>query len=432
MIATRRYQIGDGKKHQHQGHFVPLPSTPSTTTRKTANHLGNHINTVTPTPSSVHETRPCLFPLGKKSREILKGFRSKIAGEPKSTSRRATKSALALQQLILDSSPLPASFKPSNGHHNGKIHFHPAVPQLRSKDVDRLKIQLLNPNQANLVIRKIRLLPSPPQVRRDVFEPACLESGRDRSRENGPIRAICLDCVEQQALGLIATAQQAQASQPFLCEKLGEQGNEAGLSREATRKPKPLPILLSLLQSPAVTTQSQAGPPKSLKVNNEADMKLSNDLLPFGLLCPPSALSLHRPLAGALPSSDTLKTGFEALVNAEKKIYDVGSPDHSGIVAPEDRMSVMTYWWGFELAMPPPTLAYLSKVRTICITLLELLSVIVYAVPGGARELAPFVKLISKYIETEFMPAAIVARSWDFDSPVKRSFVVKRPSTIAQ
>lgn len=44
---------------------------------------------------------------------------------------------------------------------------------------------------------------------------------------------------------------------------------------------------------------------------------------------------------------------------------------------------------------------YLSRAKAISISLLNLLLVIVYAVPGGTRELAPFVGVLSRYIESE-------------------------------
>ena len=50
---------------------------------------------------------------------------------------------------------------------------------------------------------------------------------------------------------------------------------------------------------------------------------------------------------------------------------------------------------------PPPTLAYLGRVKDLSVSLLDLLGIIVFAVPGGTRELAPFVGVLSRYIESE-------------------------------
>ena len=46
---------------------------------------------------------------------------------------------------------------------------------------------------------------------------------------------------------------------------------------------------------------------------------------------------------------------------------------------------------------------YLARAKGISLSLLNLLSVIVYAVPGGTRELAPFVGVLSRFIETEYV-----------------------------
>jgi len=35
-------------------------------------------------------------------------------------------------------------------------------------------------------------------------------------------------------------------------------------------------------------------------------------------------------------------------------------PDHKGVHPPTDRISVLTYWWGLEIVLPPPSIKYLS------------------------------------------------------------------------
>ncbi|RXK36557.1 hypothetical protein M231_06167 [Tremella mesenterica] len=267
----------------------------------------------------------------------------------------------------------------------------------------------------------------------------------------GPTRAVCLDVTEPQAASLIL-----QARKSHLQGQLPNQTSSTGSNSR-------LPVLLSLLQQTTSLTSAQfphsrqshhlssssRGSHSGVWRRDDNDEKAVTEgkaVLPFGLLMPPSAMSLHRPLAGALPTPETLKRGFEALLNAEGKVYNWGTPSHVGLSPPDDRMSVYTYWWGFELVLldtprptdiqPPPTLDYLNQVKEISVALLTLLGVIVYAVPGGTRELAPFVGVLSRYIETEwallkdqdqgqgvvcgatwFIPAAVVARPWDFDSP---------------
>jgi len=110
-------------------------------------------------------------------------------------------------------------------------------------------------------------------------------------------------------------------------------------------------------------------------------------------------------------------------------------PDHKGVYPPIDRMSVLTYWWGFELVLPTPTLAYLQKAQSISKTVVNFLTAMA-AVNNGVREILPFIRYISQFLEFEFgtilgqdqglgvvcaatwiMPAALVPRPWDFELP---------------
>ncbi|ORY33356.1 hypothetical protein BCR39DRAFT_519394 [Naematelia encephala] len=264
--------------------------------------------------------------------------------------RRATKAAIALRELILEPSAGSESLSPSTRT--------TTLPRLREKDVERLRTQLLKPSEAGAVIQQARTLPV-------------------RARQGvEPMRAVCLDCGDGQAEQLIRGARQRHAQEKHLAEH-----------RFSTIKSPPLPlarlpVLLSLLQ------------PK--------EYQHVDTTIPLGLFLPASAMSLHRPLAGALPSAETLRRGFDALLNAESKVYLYEGPSHAGISPPVDRLSIYTYWWGFELALPPPTLEYLSRAKQISISVLNLLSIVVYAVPGGTRELAPFVGVLSRFIETEW------------------------------
>jgi len=110
-------------------------------------------------------------------------------------------------------------------------------------------------------------------------------------------------------------------------------------------------------------------------------------------------------------------------------------PDHKGVHPPTDRISVLTYWWGLEIVLPPPSMKYLSNAQSVAGTLVNFLTAL-SLVNGGARELLPFVRYISQFIDFEFnmikrqdkgqgvvcastwiMPAALVPRPWDFPPP---------------
>ncbi|KIY46217.1 hypothetical protein FISHEDRAFT_5967, partial [Fistulina hepatica ATCC 64428] len=141
-------------------------------------------------------------------------------------------------------------------------------------------------------------------------------------------------------------------------------------------------------------------------------------------------------LAGAVPTAETIIKGIQRITPELMQLgYVTGraiTPDHSGVHPPTDRISVFTYWWGLEIALPPPTLAYLESADSISTALINFLSAL-SLVSGGVREILPFVRYISQFVDYEFqsikkedhgrgvvcaatwiMPAALVARQWDF------------------
>lgn len=96
---------------------------------------------------------------------------------------------------------------------------------------------------------------------------------------------------------------------------------------------------------------------------------------------------------------------------------------------------MLTYWWGLEVVLPEPTVRYLGTVDSISHALVNLLTVLAL-MSGGVREILPFVRYISQFIDFEWsavkaqdkgkgvvcaatwiMPAALVPRPWDFPDP---------------
>ena len=364
--------------------------------------------------------------------------------------RRATKAALALRELILDPTTPPT---PSTEAHPLSLAFLPpttrlekpdtdyfrtwtprrtsdrksTVPRLRPKDVERLRRQLLSPSSASLVIASARTLDPPlsnPNAR--------IGLGAE------PMRAVCLDCMEDQAESMIRQVKKAQAGRKGLEDKLGK--DKWGTVTIPPTAPARLPVLLSLLgpgriartskanvekqagsrvkveagvqpathsselqtlmegnplESPTLSPKDEVGKfsaaptllaPDEDRQASEARMSPSaqgdqvmssspaisqrgapcefcahrldlppspgtspdpsglvgDSLLPFGLFLPASAMSLHHPLAGALPTPETLRMGFDALINAESKVYQYQGPSHVGIRPPLDRLSMYT------------------------------------------------------------------------------------------
>ena len=144
-------------------------------------------------------------------------------------------------------------------------------------------------------------------------------------------------------------------------------------------------------------------------------------------------------LAGAVPTAEAVTTGLKLATPELLSLgYVTGQailPDHEGIHPPKDRMSVFTYWWGFELVLPAPSLAYLSSAISISNAALNSLTAIA-VLNAGLGEILPFIKGIRTFLEeninnmlrmdegngvvcaaTWLIPLALVARPWDFDDP---------------
>lgn len=388
--------------------FQPLPSTPIQTADKNTKSKSK----VTPKSKVKSRKLTSKRQPGPKSPRVPPSPRKfdTWSGSSLSTSRtrRATKAAIALRQLILDDTAHRPAEKASLGPVKGVVGSKKTtVPRLRGKDIERLQTQLLKPDLAGLVIAQARTLRN---------APTGLGLGEDEKGGSAPRLAVCLDVNESMADGLLASAVKDEKTRHQQEEKLAQ--HRYSTIKAAPPPPSRLPIILSLLEAlPDMTQRHQE----------------SATVFPLGLMSPPSALSLRRPLAGALPTPETLRRGFDALLNAESKVYRYEGPSHKGLYPPTDRLSIYTCkrvsrryglrllnlnrlvgfrasYGEFSQAVrvswlmshkPPPTVEYLSRVKQISTSLLNLLGIIVFAVPGGTRELAPFVGVLSRFIETE-------------------------------
>lgn len=211
----------------------------------------------------------------------------------------------------------------------------PMVPRLRGKDVERLQTQLLKPETAGMVIASARTLSGGPrsQLRLDALGLDTSSYGSDsRVALPGaePRWAVCLDVDEPTADDLLAAASKTERARRAQSDKLAE--DRYGTIKRPPAPPARLPIILSLLEAV----------PKLSDLTHGSDIDGHTPVLPLGLMQPPSAMSLHRPLAGALPTAETLRRGFDALLNAESKVYKYQGPSHRGLYPPSDRMSVFT------------------------------------------------------------------------------------------
>lgn len=79
-----------------------------------------------------------------------------------------------------------------------------------------------------------------------------------------------------------------------------------------------------------------------------------------------SAAGDGLPTPGKILGQVATSTGtFSALAGVTGRLIEA-SGSHEGLIAPpSDRMSILVYWWGYELVLPPPSLIYLGNARSV-------------------------------------------------------------------
>ncbi|KAH8119499.1 hypothetical protein DFH11DRAFT_1565361 [Phellopilus nigrolimitatus] len=288
--------------------------------------------------------------------------------------RRVQNDALAVQRLIVGST----AGSPPNAK---------ARPVSRSQ-LTKIKSDLMQPKSANRLIAKLRELPMPDGPVADKKSDTA-----PTAKTCGPIHAVCLESTE-------AEVREKHFS------KLGAE-SVASASLEA---------LTSLFNELHIV-----------------DLISAPD---FGLGQPGDGPGI---LAGAVPTAETVIEGVVKLTPQLMALgYATGKaalPDHTGVHPPTDRMSVITYWWGLELCLPPPSLVHLSNADSISHEVVNFLTAL-SLMNDGVREVLPFVRYISQFVDFEWnsiraqdegkgvvcaatwiMPAAMVPRPWDFSDP---------------
>jgi len=311
--------------------------------------------------------------------------------------KKAKKSALLVRSLIVGPT---ASESSTNSVVAGK-------PQL-----SKVKSQLIQPKTANKVIAQLRALP----VSNDSTS-TTRESGRTAE---GPIHAVCLEHTEAEEDAL-----------HFSKLKLEQQGQNGFAETQA--------FGISGIGFASFDTLTSL-----FDEMHVIDLIKSPDL---GLGQPGDGIGL---LAGAVPTAETVLEGVMKITPQLMALgYATGKavlPDHKGIYPPTDRISILTYWWGLELLLPPPTLKYLDSAQSISGAVINFLTAL-SLINNGVREIIPFVRYIAQFMDFEFnsikkqdcgrgvvcaatwiMPAAMVPRPWDFPPPINPSYEVHADS----
>ncbi|KAN0060229.1 hypothetical protein ACQY0O_007558 [Thecaphora frezii] len=151
------------------------------------------------------------------------------------------------------------------------------------------------------------------------------------------------------------------------------------------------------------------------------------------------------PGSAILGKAGQMSGAFNALADVSGAIVRA-TTDMDAVRPPLDRMAIFVHWWGFELTLPKPTMAYLNTVQSVSGAFLSFLQTMV--VTGGVPELQPFIRYISVYMDVEFkaikeqdcgngvcvaatwlMPMALVPRSWDYS--LEGPEAPSEPSTAA-
>ncbi|KAJ8076436.1 hypothetical protein PM082_000859 [Marasmius tenuissimus] len=311
----------------------------------------------------------------KKEAHAMAALSKRIALSRRSKSeKQAKESALIVRSLIVG----PSASSPS------------VTTAIAKPRMSKLKSDLSKPKRANKVIAQLRSLPATDLAGQT------LKEHPSPSTKCAPIHAVCLEHSDMEEHDL-------HFAQLSAAEDSDDQVN-------------PIDKLSSMINEMRVV-----------------DFFKAPDL---GLGQPGDGQGL---LAGALPTAETVINGIEQITPQLMALgYATGRaivPDHTGVYPPMDRISIITYWWGLEILLPPPSLEYLATARSISNTAVNFLSAL-SLVNGGVREIIPFVRYISQFIEFEFnsikaqdkgegvvcaatwiMPAALIPRPWDFPTP---------------
>ena len=234
--------------------------------------------------------------------------------------KRAEESALMVRTLILGTSTSSAP----------KVTKAVAKPKMYGQ----VKSQLTKPKNAIKVIAHLRCLST--------------EDHDLDHRPRGPIHAVCL-------------AHKDEEEQQLHFSKL---------------KPKPKDRARSLDQSAEVLSAQVEEFTSVVTASIETLTDLFKDLEVISLI--KDDFGLGQPgdgpglLAGAVPTAETVISGIQQLTPQLMALgFAAGKtvlPDHTGVHPPTDRMSILTYWWGFELVLPPPSLSFLNVSCSYAVT----------------------------------------------------------------
>ncbi|KAG8997653.1 hypothetical protein FRB93_014013 [Tulasnella sp. JGI-2019a] len=314
----------------------------------------------------------------------------------------------------------------------------------------KLKSELLKPKDANRLIAEVRDLPTPDTSHGVLHGTLRGLNGKLEEKDipvvpNGrtPIHAVCLDCTDEEAddlhfnrltsaSGVVKTGG-GSTTLLTLTPEVAQTGPTL-LPNGSSSGGKPVPNIAQADLSSIIPVLQTIRLIDLVSQSIETIGTPAND---FGF-----GQSVEEGggfLAGAIPSASLLA---ESVVEVGQQLLSLGFatsaavvPNHVGVYPPKDRLSVLSYWWGYEVVIPPPSMKYLADCKSIQNAALNFLTAFALF-NSGVRELLPFVRYVSQFMDFEWnsikaqnkgkgvvcaatwvMPAALVPRPWDFEDP---------------
>ncbi|KEP55419.1 hypothetical protein V565_004990 [Rhizoctonia solani 123E] len=349
--------------------------------------------------------------------------------------RRAVQSALSLRTLIIGPAALDVKEKNKKGN-EPKISAAAALRKVNQK--------LLEPGQANRVIAALRELPPPdlPPATAQTVETVRKKKGwvfgrggtsREGERPESPKESAGTVAMPIHGCCLDITDEGAEEKHFSKLTGSARAGSAAGTKSSANTGSADLSSLIPMLKNLRLVNLQASHDLSSVNAASfSAQMSVPD--LGFGQSADKDGL-----LAGSVPTPGSLVDGMEkvgqTLMSLGFATTQAVLPSHVGIHPPKDRMSVLTYWWGYEVVFPPPTMQYLSGANSISSALLNFLTAFALF-SNGVREMLPFIRYIAQFIDYEWktiqekdkgrgvvcaatwvVPAALVPRPWDFVDP---------------
>jgi hypothetical protein len=372
--------------------------------------------------------------------------------------KNAAKHARALEQIINAGASLDVDSieilkakreaKTGGKLDKSKVQMIPAVSPLKVK---ALGAALLDSVTANDIIGELRALQlqQTSTMSHDQGQASALllkvqraANDADKAKQLAPrpIKAICLDCREEDidkrqmhsALAIVSDKQalsvqeEVTAASPSVTTLWGW----TGWLRPQAKETVALDTVAEIASSPSPA---------------ETIDGLLSGVNPISFILSPSAITS--------PLEASQQGAFDAigvLSGAAIRAANGGELEMQGVHPPLDRLAVLIHWWGFELTIPEPSMAYLGRAHNISSSLMSILQTV--AVTGGVPEILPFIRYFSTFVDMEFgaiksqnhghgvvvaatwlMPMALVPRPWDYPIvPAQSTRPPLQPSSASQ